>query len=520
MIRGVGKRALAELAAGSAARPARACAVIAVLVLVAAGCVYLPAFEDAVVTHAAPPDPQSRIGVRLGEAANGAPRALLIDDAHLALTSRLDMIDAADTSIDAQYFIWQNDPTGILVIEKLLAAADRGVRVRGLLDDVQLEGLVDRLSALNEHPNIEIRIFNPFSVRMRFGLGLFRLAEAAIDGNRLNHRMHNKLLVADNQLAMLGGRNIGDDYFGRGELRNFIDTDILLSGSVVPELSEGFDTYWNSEWTYPVEALINWSLLSVDLDTVRARIQARLAEQPDLHSLRAPATFEAIGRLLVGPPLTWSTTVVDDPNVAWFDRPDEMAAELTEIALTAQREVLIVTPYLIPTQNLLDIGATLIERGVKITVLTNSLETNDVVIAQASYGRFRKGLIESGVELYELRGDPEFARADSAKEIALHSKYIIFDDDVVFVGSLNLDPRSLYLNTELGVVLESPQLADQLRNSFRDRIRPENAWQVTSTPDGLQWESSAGIVHRQPAKNRWQRFRYFLLSLLPLSSQL
>jgi len=129
-------------------------------------------------------------------------------------------------------------------------------------------------------------------------------------------------------------------------------------------------------------------------------------------------------------------------------------------------------------------------------------------------------LIESGIELYELRGDPEFARANSAKEIALHSKYIIFDDDVVFVGSLNLDPRSLYLNTELGVVLESPELADQLRDSFRDWIRPENAWHVSSTPDGLRWESSAGIVDKQPAKNRWQRFRYFLLSLLPLSSQL
>jgi putative cardiolipin synthase len=485
------------------------------------GCVYLPTFEDAVVTHAWPPDPASRIGARLGQASDGSPRALLIESPELALTSRIDMIEAADTSIDAQYFIWQNDPTGILVVEKLLAAADRGVRVRGLLDDVQLDGLVDRLGALDEHPNIEIRIFNPFSVRLRFALGLFRLAEFAIDGNRLNHRMHNKLLVADNQLAILGGRNIGDDYFGRSEKRNFIDTDILLSGEIVPELSSGFDTYWNSEWAYPVRALVNWSLVPVHLDTVRERIRKRLMERPELRSLARESAFEdVIDQLLTGPRLVRSTTVIDDPDVGWSERPDEIAADLTEIALTAQREVLIVSPYLIPTANLLEIARTLIDRGVKITVLTNSLASNDVVIAHASYARYRKGLIEAGVDLYEMRGDPEIANDDIAENISLHSKYIIFDDDIVFIGSMNLDPRSLYVNTELGVVLESPELADSLRESFQTWIGPENAWRVTSTPDGLRWQSSAGVVDRQPAKGSWQRWRSRLLSLLPVSSQL
>ena len=214
------------------------------------------------VSQAQEPDPQSRIGQLLGGGRGVPARGLLVEASDLALTARIDMIDAADATIDAQYFIWQNDPTGVLVIQKLLDAADRGVRVRALLDDVQLTGFVDRLNALDDHPNIEIRIFNPFSVRFRYPLGFIRIAEFAIDGARLNHRMHNKLMVADNQLAILGGRNIGDDYFGRNPKRNFVDTDILLSGDIVPELSRGFDSYWNSRWAYPVSALMEFSLPS------------------------------------------------------------------------------------------------------------------------------------------------------------------------------------------------------------------------------------------------------------------
>jgi putative cardiolipin synthase len=395
------------------------------------------------------------------------------------------------------------------------------VRVRGLLDDVQLEGLVSRLNALNEHPNIEIRIFNPFSVRLRSPFGVFRFAEFAIDGNRLNHRMHNKLMVADNQLAILGGRNIGDDYFGESLERSFIDTDVMLSGPIVPELSVGFDAYWNSRWVYPVDALAHISLLPVDLDTVRQRIDRRLAERPELQALRADDDVgPLVERLLRSPAASWSGMVIDDPDVSWFKRPDEIAVDLTEVAMSAQREVLISSPYLIPTKNLLDIAETLIERGVKITALTNSLGTNDVVIAHSAYSRFRQEIIEMGVELYELRGDGQLAADDPAEDISLHSKYIIFDDEVVFVGSLNLDPRSLYLNTELGAVLNSPALADQLRESFQAMIDPENAWRVLSTPEGLRWQSSAGLVEKEPAKSKWQRFRNWLYGLIPLSGQL
>ena len=491
------------------------------LALALVGCVYLPRFEDADPSQAVAPDVKSRMGDELAASPGSAPKALLVQDPEFALMSRIDLIDAADHGIDAQYFIWQNDPTGILVVHKLLDAADRGVRVRVLVDDVQMEGLVDRLSALDEHPNVEIRIFNPFSVRLRVGLSLFRFAEFAIDGNRLNHRMHNKLLVADNQLAILGGRNIGDDYFGRDPERNFIDTDILLSGPVVHDLSEGFDVYWNSRWSYPVRALINWSLFPVDLKTVRERIWARLGERPELMRAVQQERPRLVPMLVAqGAPLDWSTAIVDDPHVSWFDKPDEIAVELTEVALSAEREVLIVSPYLIPTPNLLSIAEELLQRGVKITALTNSLASNDVVIAHAAYARFREQIIKSGVDLYEMRGSPKIAEGDIAEDISLHSKYLIFDDDVVFIGSTNLDPRSLYVNTELGVVLQSPALADSLRVSFQDLIGPDNAWRVTTSDQGLRWTSSAGVIDEQPAKSGWQRFRGWLLGLLPVSSQL
>lgn len=445
----------------------------------------------------------------------------LLEDPEAALSSRLDIIDAADSSIDLQYFIWQNDATGILVIEKILAAADRGVRVRALLDDIQLEGLVNRISVLDDHPNVEIRIFNPFSVRVDLPLGVIRLAEFAIDGNRLNHRMHNKLLLVDNQVAVLGGRNIGDDYFGYGRRRNFIDTDIVLSGAVVPVLSTGFDAYWNSRWVFPVTRPLMSMPTGLDLDRVRARIDRRLTEHPELRRLREDTEFEdSLLPLRDGFTVRSSGVVIDNPDVSWFGRPDEIAGDLTEIALRVERDVLIVTPYLIPTPRLLDIAATLVARGVRIRVLTNSLGSNDAVIAHSAYSRFRERVIALGIELYELRGDPALAADDPAENISLHSKYIIFDEVLVFVGSANLDPRSLYLNTELGVILDCPLLAHELRGSFERLIGPENAWRVLSTQEGLRWQSAAGTVDEQPAKGNWQRFRNWVYGLLPLHSQM
>jgi putative cardiolipin synthase len=467
------------------------------------------------------PPAGSRIDQELTRHNIAGPRALLLDDAHNALTSRLMMIDAADTTLDLQYFIWQNDSSGILLIEKVLAAADRGVRVRALLDDVQLDGLVNRLNALNDHPNIEIRIFNPFSVRWRYELGIWRLAEFAIDGNRLNHRMHNKLLVADNQLAMLGGRNIGDDYFGRSRERNFVDLDLILTGTIVQDLSNGFDAYWNSRWAYPVNALLNLSVIPDDLDRLRVRVRERLAGHPTLDDLANDRDVRALFNSMAGGvDVIGTRTIIDDPSVFWFEKPDELAHELTKIVLSAQHEVLIVTPYLILTANMLALGEELTARGVTISAVTNSLQTNDVVIAQAAYARDRRRIVDAGVNLYEFRADSDITRNDPARDVSLHQKYIVIDDRFVFLGSVNLDPRSLYLNTELGVVLDSPELAAQLRRSFQILTQPQNSWKILVTNSTVEWHSTAGVARRPQAKSLWQRLRFWFFSWLPVSRQL
>ncbi|MGI9326701.1 MAG: phospholipase D-like domain-containing protein [Pseudomonadales bacterium] len=493
------------------------------IVLCTGGCVYLPSIEKQTPSNALAANTDSRIARFLEAAAQSqSERALLIDSPEFALTSRLDLIDAADDSIDLQYFIWQNDSTGILVIEKILEAADRGVRVRALVDDVQLNGLVNRLNALNDHANIEIRIFNPFSIRWRYELGILRLAEFAIDGNRLNHRMHNKLLVVDNQLAVLGGRNIGDDYFGKSTHRNFIDLDILLSGSIIPELSQGFDTYWNSQWAYPVNELLDLTPVPDQLKEVRLRIRKRIKERPEIDILAKESTVsDTLMQISQGSEIRKYVVVVDDPDVSWFDKPDELVDDLTAVALRAEREILIVTPYLIPTPELINAARKLISRGVNISIVTNSLETNDVVIAQAAYSHYRKRVVEAGISLYEMRGDADVVgRTNVAKNISLHTKYIIFDEDKVFMGSFNLDPRSLYLNTELGVVLDSPALAKSLRSAFYRLTESHNSWKILKGDNGVRWQSADETFKRTPAKNLWQRFRYWIYRLLPVSRQL
>ncbi len=506
------------IANGYSARSAGAALAAALAVSLAiSACVYLPR-QEGPPSQSLPAEPDAGIADALG---NGTDRALIINEPLDALHARLDMIDTAEHCLDLQYFIWQNDQTGILLVRHLLAAADRGVRVRVLLDDIQLQGLVDRLNALNDHPNVEIRIFNPFSVRLRYQLGLLRLAEFAIDGNRLNHRMHNKLLVADNHVAVLGGRNIGDDYYGFSPVRTFVDSDLLISGRLVPKLSTGFDRYWNSRWAYPVSALVSLPPTPASLDKLRARIDERLLGYPELLSVTAPAArSNTFGRLRTAPRLTGGQVVVDDPDVSWGERPDEIAADLTAVAASAAHSVLVVSPYVVLSPALLDVARSLTERGVSVKVLTNSLASNDVVIAHAAYARFRRRLIEADIELFEFRHDAAFSTYELGGYRSLHSKYIVFDDAEVFVGSLNLDPRSLYLNTELGVVLSSPALAQALRREFETMTHPDNAWRVSLREDGLSWSSSAGVVDEQPARGEWQRARAALLGLLPLSSQL
>lgn len=300
----------------------------------------------------------------LGADPGGLKKCMLIESPELALESRIELIEGARTSIDIQYFIWKNDEAGILLVESLLAAADRGVRVRALIDDFEIEGLIGRIAALNSHPNLEVRIFNPFNLQQNFRLHILRLAEFVIDGNRLNHRMHNKLLIADGEMGMLGGRNLGNAYFGRSDKRNFIDTDILMTGPIVGELSDGFEAYWNSRLARPAERVLNLTFSRMSLERVRKRIDNRLVRHPDLRQLtNGSPSVEFFREFLRSPSYEWANGVVDEPSVGWFEDATELADQLSEIASRAEKEVIVATPYLIPTKKALEIARTLVSRG-------------------------------------------------------------------------------------------------------------------------------------------------------------
>ena len=296
---------------------------------------------------------------------------------------------------------------------------------------------------------------------------------------------------------------------------------MVLTGPVVPELSRGFDAYWNSRWAYPVDELFNVSMVPDELTKLRERLRRRIARHPDLDALAQAQDYATtLDKLSQGAPVDAALVVVDEPSVAWLDEPDQLADALSRIAASARNEVLVVTPYLIPTPELLEITPNLIERGVRIRIVTNSLTTNDVVIAQAAYSHYRRRIVDAGIELYELRDDAELAHSLHSDDISLHQKYMVFDGKSVFVGSMNLDHRSLYLNTELGVLVESPELATELADMFEELVSPDNSWRIIRTDTGVAWQSSAGTLQRQPAKSWWQRLRHWFYRLLPVSRQL
>jgi len=485
------------------------------------GCLLTPNSKAIEVEEGPQDESRASIGDLLGAYPGDLKKCMLIESPELALESRIELIEAARTNIDIQYFIWKNDEAGILLVESLLEAADRGVKVRALIDDLNLEGLIGRIAAINSHPNLEIRVFNPFNLQQNVRLHVLRLAEFVIDGNRLNHRMHNKLLVADGEMGMLGGRNLGNAYFGRSDRRNFIDTDILMSGPIVGELSDGFEAYWNSPLARPAERMLDLTFSRMSLERVRKRINNRLAKHPDLRQLTDGfPSLEFFQEFLLSPNYEWASGVIDEPSVGWFEDATELADQLSEIASRAEKEVVVATPYLIPTKKALEIARTLVSRGVKVSVLTNSLASNDVVIAQAAYSRMRKEILDTGVQIYELKGDPAIAEGQAVTSMSMHSKYILLDDDTVFIGSQNLDPRSLYINTELGVIIKSKELRSEIKRSFNQLVMPENAWRVEQSADGFIWRSSDAVLKKEPARNAWQQFQHSVMKLIPISGQL
>lgn len=459
------------------------------------------------------------------------------------LAARLELIDSARSALDLQYFIFRGDESGTLVGQALLRAADRGVRVRVLVDDGDTVAGDERLFALAAHPSIQIRVFNPFDYRGHNRLG--RALDFVFHKRRLDYRMHNKLLVADNTIALIGGRNIGDQYFQIDPDSQFGDDDLVVAGPMVQRLSSVFDEFWNAHLAIPANA-IDPKHASENALTAYRQAQAERREytgfQRDLS--KRVATGEPLAGIVSGStPMTGATAhlVYDSPDkrrVVDGEVPGRLIyAPVEERAKELSAELFMITPYFIPSPSELALLKRERERNVRIRVLTNSLEATPDVAAHSGYTHYRPMLLQEGVELYEIRalvggakGTGQPKKISRHGNYALHAKLYVFDRKSLFVGSMNFDQRSKILNTEIGLIIDSPQLATAAATRFDDLVQLKNAYSVRLAPvqDGerphLVWKTERdGVVTEhsmEPARSEWQRLKMRMLSWLPLDKEL
>lgn len=509
----------------------RSLAVLLLLSSLLGGCA-LPSLQGRTVSHALDL-PEAR-QTKLGQGMQGDIVAhpdktgiLPLEDALSAFAVRVMLVRAAERTLDLQYYIWQDDITGNLLLKEVVAAANRGVRIRLLLDDNGTSGMDMILSALNRHPNIEVRLFNPFVMRFPKAIGF------VTDFSRLNYRMHNKSFIADNQVAIVGGRNIGDAYFAATEDVHFADMDLLSVGKVVNTVSQDFDRYWNSDFAYPAETILP---PVADVALARFREMQRYEEDNPkarryLSALRRASIVESMLSGQAG--IEWvDVSMVSDDPVKVSGKGDvsrTLAARLFKAIGNPAREVALVSPYFVPTQAGVDALVRLRAQGVVINVLTNALESTDVVAVHAGYAKRRRDLLEAGVHLYEMRHLAEpvkkgrlfpFGRSGSS----LHAKIFAVDRQRVFVGSFNFDPRSAMINTELGFVVESARLANAVTNRFYQEI-PQQAYEVRlNDRQQLVWierKGDATLTHdTEPGTGFFLRLFVHFMSVLPIEGLL
>lgn len=449
-----------------------------------------------------------------------------INDGIDALASRLLLAQRAEMTIDVQYYLIKNDIVGRAFILSLLRAADRGVRVRLLLDDMFTKGYDVGLAALHSHPNFEIRIFNPFR---RGSAG--RTLGAVTDFSRINRRMHNKSFTIDNQVTIIGGRNIADEYFGVREDAKFGDLDVMAIGPIVQEVSDMFDTYWNHSNALPALAFVKeLEDPQAALNEMRERLEGALDEISD--SKYAEAVRVRIDKYVgAGQELfDWAPyrLVVDSPDKGIKKKAkeaDSITTPLLESLQSAEKELVIISPYFVPQKRGIE-GLTEIQKsGVEVTVITNSLAANNQFTVHGGYAPSRKPLLEAGIKLYEVRPDAdvsgtEFVNASGAKA-TLHTKSFIVDDEEVFIGSFNFDPRSANINTELGVIIYDSDLA-RIYAELIDEALPSQTYEVFLNEKGkVRWRTDQDgqeIIYDKEPETTWgQRFGAGFARILPKS---
>ncbi len=438
-----------------------------------------------------------------------------------ALGARVTLMDQAEQTIDAQYFLMKADEAGLIFAAKMLEAADRGVRVRFLLDDI-FTSVDDRgLLLLDEHPNIEVRLFNPIA---RSGFYYFNYLG---DFKRANRRMHNKSFIVDNQMVIVGGRNIAAEYFELEDGKVFVDFDMLGVGPVAPEISKTFDRFWNHEFSVPVAAFADQHT-DKQLAATREKIEKAIEEAGDsAYAAAIDSRFitDVHDELIALYPAT-ATVVTDDPEKLQHKASSDfrvLVNAVTAALESAKSEVIIVTPYMIPGEGGMGLIEELTSRGVRVVVFTNSLASTNHVAVHGGYSSYRKPMLRAGVELHEARANAGSVAGESGEyeALTLHTKGIIIDRRITFIGSLNVDPRSVDINTEMGVLIESSELGEQLASAVDSRLAAIS-YKVELDENGkLRWRTIIDGVEvvetSEPLSSRWRRFKAFVSKILPES---
>lgn len=455
---------------------------------------------------------------------------LLLDTGAEALRQRDALIEAATRSIDAQYYIWNSDLSGRYLAARLLRAAGRGVRVRILLDDVNTAGRDAVFAALTAHPGVEIRIYNPSAARggVRRVIGFLR------EFDQLNRRMHNKSFTVDGVVTIVGGRNVGDEYFDLHTEANFRDRELLATGPVVEQVAASFVAFWNSPWTLPAGALAKPAgplqpdaLLAEATRAIGQGGYAAPADRANLFTMETlPGLLWAPARLIADPPPT--AEQIADASAA-----QPVALALRELVSRARQEILVESAYFILGDESLAAAARLHQSGVDIRALTNSLASNDLVPNHSGYARRRRGMLDAGIGLFELRPDAPaclrlitLSRAcENGPGFALHSKSMVLDRRVVYIGSFNLNLRSTYLNSETALIVESPELAKRVAASIEELLRPDSSWRVLRRKGGgLEWvtEEHGREVRepREPMTSFGRRWSSGFYGMFPLEKYL
>jgi len=438
---------------------------------------------------------------------------------------RLRAIDSAVDSIDLQTFIWELDAVGYQVRDHLLAAAARGVFVRVLVDDSFVLDADQELLDIDGHENIELKVFNPY--KRRSSAAALRQVLNAGEFHRLDHRMHNKVMVVDNRVAIIGGRNIATHYFGYHPKDNFRDMELVAGGRVVQELAVGFDAYWNDPWSFPVAAIMAQRAgpgqperaLPADASPAGGHAEQtqaqRMADWQRLVKAAHPGRAEL---LLDRPP-------EDNPSEA-SEAPVQVGERLIEAIDTAVSEVWMVSAYLIPTPELEAAIQRAEERGVQVRLLTNSINSNNHLTAHSAYRKHIERLVDLGADVHEVRAQAKdrglyIQSPVQEKSLCLHAKMLVFDHDRVFGGSANLGPRSLKLNTEMGLLIESESLNAELRRVLEPDFALRNAWQLKRDDSGrMTWLSDDEVLRHQPTHSYMRRIEDWFLTLLPIEDEM